>query len=84
MKNTSTKICIYILYEFLKEYIVKEIELVLGAKRDNLSLDDCKKLTYAEAVIMEVWRHRPVLPMGLPHCAAEVFMCKIWDDFNVN
>lgn len=48
------------------------MDLVLGSKRENLSVETCKKLTYTEAVIMEVWRHRPVLPMGLPHCAAEV------------
>lgn len=61
-----------LIWFILQDYIIKEIEQVLGSKREGLSLDVCKKLSYTEAVMMEVWRHRPVLPMGLPHRAAEV------------
>jgi len=53
---------------------LKEMEQVLGSKREGLTLETCKKLSYTEAVMMEVWRHRPVLPMGLPHRAAEVLL----------
>ncbi|ODN04935.1 Cytochrome P450 18a1 [Orchesella cincta] len=59
------------MYPEVQENILREMDCVLGSNREDLSLESCNKLTYTEAVIMEVWRHRPVLPMGLPHCAAE-------------
>ncbi|CAL8081592.1 unnamed protein product [Orchesella dallaii] len=59
------------MYPEVQENIAREMEYVLGSNPEDITLEKCNKLTYTEAVMMEVWRHRPVLPMGLPHCATE-------------
>jgi cytochrome P450 len=48
----------------------EEIDRVVGTSRLP-SFDDRKNLPYVDAVVKEVLRWQPVVPMSLPHMAAE-------------
>lgn len=48
----------------------QEIDDVVGSGR-QVNLDDRESLPYVEALVRELVRWRPVLPLGVAHCITQ-------------
>jgi cytochrome P450 len=48
----------------------KEIDSVVGGDRLPV-MEDFKRLPYVKALVMEIFRYRPIFPVGLPHVTTE-------------
>jgi ecdysteroid 25-hydroxylase CYP306A1 len=57
-------------YPSIQERVALEIEQVVGKNRD-VTMKDFERLHYCKAVILEIWRHRSIHPLGVPHGVTE-------------
>lgn len=63
------------LYPEVLQKAQKEIDSVVGTNRLP-NFDDRENLPYVEALIKEVLRWHPVVPMGLPHSSTADDTCE--------
>jgi ecdysteroid 25-hydroxylase CYP306A1 len=55
------------IYPDVQEKVSEEIRKLAKNPEAEVTLEDMKKLPYTEATIMEIWRHRSIVPLGIPH-----------------
>ncbi|KZV94234.1 cytochrome P450 [Exidia glandulosa HHB12029] len=83
VETTSASLCWFVLAMILHPQVQAsaqdELERVVGSTRLP-SYDDMEKLPYIRAIIREVLRWRPPLPLGLPHRLSED---DVYDGFHI-
>ncbi|CAG7827960.1 unnamed protein product [Allacma fusca] len=58
------------LYPRIQDRVSQEIDAVVGNGKE-IALTHLDNMPYTRAVILEIWRHRTILPMGVPHATTE-------------